>query len=447
MTPEELQEIRSLVFAALLDYEDMKRARRLKAVKKAIQGTIAATALSSVGCVNVTDKQALATRNVLTPKFTLVNSQKPVIQPVKTDVFAKLPNHKQTIKGVVHFAFDSSGLALAHQERLDSLVEQLPKNVEIAVVGFTDSSGNAGYNLKLGKERARMVAKYLAWRGVSVRSVASKGEQVRSKGWDARRVDIVVSHSSPDKLAINLPPLANEPTSARNNHQQQSIVQPVTKVKAQAANPVNIAEASNKLEQTDKASNKTEPPPSVSNKKTISGVVHFPPGSSNLALAHRDRLDSFIRQLPKDAELTVVGRSSLKGDMGYDNELGKKRALTVAKYLASRGVAVLSYGSKRLEPRSGWAARSVDIVVSHPSADDLAINLPLPVEKSARRTSHIIKTGIINKSSTDLAMPVKTVNNSLRSAASTQNEDLPTNTQLLYDIQSKMTDTALDEVH
>jgi len=46
MTQDELREA---VFEALLDYESFKKTRRLKALKKALKGTMVATMISSTG--------------------------------------------------------------------------------------------------------------------------------------------------------------------------------------------------------------------------------------------------------------------------------------------------------------------------------------------------------------------------------------------------------------
>ncbi|MEQ1558324.1 MAG: OmpA family protein [Methyloglobulus sp.] len=470
MTPEEINEIRAVVFAALIDYEEMKKTRRVKNVKKVIRGTLAATALSGVGCMNLPDKEHAISQSGSYAKAALASIQKPTapempmskpIEVGKADTGKALKN-KQIFKGVVHFAFDSSALAMTHQDRLDSFVGQLPKNAEIIVVGHTDSNGNPGYNLKLGKKRAQMVAKYLAWRGVTVKSIGSKGALVSRKGWEARRVDIVVNHSSPEKLAITLPPaiqklaenskIQNQDQASLPNTNSQKIIPTETAgtLGSQKNLPTNTP--THKPQPTAQAETPRKAQASKTNKQTVTGVVHFPIDSSTLALAHRDRLDSFIRQLPENAELTVLGYTDSKGYSEYNNKLGKQRALTVAKYLAARGVAVLSFGSKRGQPNSdGWASRRVDVIVSHPSATDVAFNLPaLAHEVSSRRAKRFTKAGFVKTGYSNRPLANASINKVVRtdsgSVVDNQDDKQSENINLPYDIKSKMTDTGLDEI-
>lgn len=217
MTHEEAKEIRALVLAALLDYEDLKKARRIKTVKKAIKGTIAATALSGAGCIHEPSKESLIAQRIIDYKALASNSYKVTSHGVRTDLASQIVenikqvNQTQTVSGVVHFGFNSSSIALAHKDRLEDFIGQLPKDAELTIIGRTDASGDANYNLELGKKRAVAVAKYLVSKGVAVKSFGSQTIPGGS-GWMSRRVDIVVSYKAPEnqRIAIHLPPLVKK---------------------------------------------------------------------------------------------------------------------------------------------------------------------------------------------------------------------------------------------
>jgi len=64
----------------------------------------------------------------------------------------------------VHFPFNSAALSKEAQKALDDFVSKLKqdnKNVYIEVQGFTDSTGDAQYDLQLGEARALAVQRYL----------------------------------------------------------------------------------------------------------------------------------------------------------------------------------------------------------------------------------------------------------------------------------------------
>ena len=112
----------------------------------------------------------------------------------------------------IHFAFDDTTIPAESQELLDQFVATVSNYYEgatITVEGFTDPSGSAEYNMRLGQERADAVRDYLSAAGIpadQLRSV-SYGEQTERQinpddsgpgttGWQNRRVSMVIDFSN-----------------------------------------------------------------------------------------------------------------------------------------------------------------------------------------------------------------------------------------------------------
>ncbi len=75
---------------------------------------------------------------------------------------------KLSIDSEVSFDFDSARIKPAFRHSLDKLADVLRKynRTVVHIVGHTDSTGSAAYNLDLSRRRAEAVADYLASRGV-----------------------------------------------------------------------------------------------------------------------------------------------------------------------------------------------------------------------------------------------------------------------------------------
>ncbi|HHI77009.1 MAG TPA: OmpA family protein, partial [Gammaproteobacteria bacterium] len=75
---------------------------------------------------------------------------------------------KLSIDSEVSFDFDSARIKPAFRHSLDKLADVLRKynRTVVHIVGHTDSTGSADYNLDLSRRRAEVVADYLASRGV-----------------------------------------------------------------------------------------------------------------------------------------------------------------------------------------------------------------------------------------------------------------------------------------
>ncbi len=81
---------------------------------------------------------------------------------------------------VFYFDFDSSNLSAASQAALDAQAAALrATGRSVRIEGHADERGSRDYNLALGERRAKKVADYLAYQGVSrsLMEVVSYGEE------------------------------------------------------------------------------------------------------------------------------------------------------------------------------------------------------------------------------------------------------------------------------
>jgi peptidoglycan-associated lipoprotein len=111
----------------------------------------------------------------------------------------------------VYFEFDQAEVVAEASEvlsRFNTIAQEYYPGFPITIEGFTDSSGSAEYNLRLGQRRADAVMGYLVQAGMpstQVRAV-SYGEDSRrllaagatgpgTAGWENRRVVMVIDHN------------------------------------------------------------------------------------------------------------------------------------------------------------------------------------------------------------------------------------------------------------
>lgn len=91
---------------------------------------------------------------------------------------------KQTEQGImltlshVLFAFDSAQLQSAAQGSLDKLAKYLSERpqIQVQIVGYTDSIGSEAYNQRLSERRAQSVADAMAQRGIARGRMRVSGE-------------------------------------------------------------------------------------------------------------------------------------------------------------------------------------------------------------------------------------------------------------------------------
>ncbi len=382
MTQDELREA---VLSALLDYETLKKKRRLKAVKKALQGTMVATVIGSTGLMAASQGRGNQVREMASIMVSTANAVPGMMElPQETDQIKIVP-------GVAHFALNGHTLTSEDEGQLMSLINQVPKDAELTVIGCTDSVGGQRYNKKLGIKRAEAAASFLAQHGMKIKKIANLISQNKHAGWLARRVDIVVDSSMSHATADTLPP-----PSAQQPLQQ---IRPAPPMPLPALDNKNAGIGASQGIEKPTSSDSVKSTDTVLNTGTvttvpksgqygeqrhlqlITGVTHYASNRHTLASAHKDRLMELIKQLPGDAEVTVIGRTDPNGIQAYNKNLGMQRAKAVANFLASHGVKIKAVGTKVSNSRhSDWMARRVDVVVDTAQAP-ITINLPPPVSQ------------------------------------------------------------------
>jgi outer membrane protein OmpA-like peptidoglycan-associated protein len=81
----------------------------------------------------------------------------------------------------VFFQFDSVAIQSDYYSELNEIARQLDSSPEILalIIGYSDNIGDEEYNLELSTKRARVVASYLASRGVSTDRLRADGRGIR----------------------------------------------------------------------------------------------------------------------------------------------------------------------------------------------------------------------------------------------------------------------------
>jgi outer membrane protein OmpA-like peptidoglycan-associated protein len=292
--------------------------------------------------------------DVLKPTGTAVPQQQASV--ADTALPAQTPSatlETQLIKGAVHFAFDKHVLTQEHQAKLLAVIKQLPQNAEISVIGRTDTIGVRAYNEQLGINRAVAVANFLKQHGVKIASVYNQFADNNQMGWRERRVDLQVNEITPAATQALAQTETSSPVPGTDN--------------ALAGKPGEAA---------------------AKQRRQVVGLVHFGFNKHTLVKAHHERLLEFLKLIPKDAQLTIVGRTDSYGTDAYNKQLGLDRAKNVANYLSHLGINVKKIGSKVAKNRStGWQARRVDVLIES-SSDINPIQLSQPVEHKRAAKAH-----------------------------------------------------------
>ncbi|MCP4410111.1 MAG: OmpA family protein [Gammaproteobacteria bacterium] len=188
------------------------------------------------------------------------------------------------------FSFDSDEFSesgkQAIEEYRDTLRPELAEAYAGIIVGHTDNSGNADYNLDLSKRRAQAVSDYLVETG-------TPAEKLR-----------VVGLGETDPLA------SNDTKEGRTENRRVEIV---VIGEARALDTIRF--------------------PSVALFPRRSAVIT----EKGMELLEKNRGDA-REQLKRATYIEVVGHTDDVGDDDYNQDLSEKRAAVVANYLIEAGV-------------------------------------------------------------------------------------------------------------
>jgi outer membrane protein OmpA-like peptidoglycan-associated protein len=375
------RELKEALLEALLEYDLIKKNRRLNSIKKTLQGTMVATLIGSAGLIaanpgrgnQVREKEAIISTSSL-------HTSQPTNLPIES-------SQSKFIPGVAHFGFNKHTLTTGQEERLLNLINQLPKNSEIAVIGRTDSRGSKKYNEKLGKLRAMAVADYLAERGIKIKFVGSRISNKMPENWMKRRVDIIVESPSTTVLlnsASPETPLVSKQIPPNSEPQNQTIINTFG-FRREIPPETNRSPENGDVKQTlpenyTNTITKQKPVQAHTFREKIRGAAHFSLNSDELTWTNKQRLMDLIKQLPNDAVLTIVGRTESDDAENNSAELGMQRAKTVASFLSNFGVKINAVASKESSYGfTGWGARRVDIIIDS-TTTQMSIDLPQPLQ-------------------------------------------------------------------
>ncbi|CAG7857687.1 hypothetical protein MCAMS1_02607 [biofilm metagenome] len=386
------QELKEALLEALLDYDSIKKTRRMRAVKKTLQSTMVATLIGSTGLM-----AANQGRNNQTKESAAIMATRSNSIPVLTD-FPPETSHSKFIPGVAHFGFNKYTLTSGQEERLFNLVSQLPKDSEITVIGRTDSKGSKKYNERLGRLRAQAVADFLTFRGLKIKAIGSKISNNLPENWLKRRVDIVVDSPSSSPIFLKTTTPENPQAYKQSHPQLKPQPQPPSNINAFGFHSTIPPETSHAPAVTDvnqplpenftTVINKKIPEQPPINRQKVRGAAHFSLSSDELTWTNKQRLMELIKQLPKDAVLTVVGRTESDGAENNGPELGMQRAKAVAEFLSNFGVKVSAVASKESSYGfTGWGARRADIIIDS-STKAMPVNLPQPLQEYSYKQSN-----------------------------------------------------------
>ncbi|HUF67298.1 MAG TPA: OmpA family protein [Longimicrobiales bacterium] len=148
-----------------------------------------------------------------------VQSLQQELQTMRTDFSAQIESMRDMLSFnlPVNFEYDSSDLRSGDLEvlrKFANVVEEYYPNAVVTVEGFTDPSGSAAYNLRLGQNRAESVKAFLVQEGLGAaairtvsygeareRQVVAGAQGPGAQGMQNRRVSLVIDYSG-DPLAV-----------------------------------------------------------------------------------------------------------------------------------------------------------------------------------------------------------------------------------------------------
>ncbi|WP_428898016.1 Outer membrane protein OmpA [Parelusimicrobium proximum] len=128
---------------------------------------------------NVPCKKAAAPKPVVRPA-----APRPAPRPTASEDLSKVATVQQTATGATRVSFNHPILFATNSDRIQSGEDEVAKiatvlknhpDSQIVVEGYSDSTGNAAYNVDLSERRAKAVAKVLVDNGVKAENVSAKG--------------------------------------------------------------------------------------------------------------------------------------------------------------------------------------------------------------------------------------------------------------------------------
>ncbi len=95
----------------------------------------------------------------------------------------------------VHFAVNSASLSYEDMQKLDKVIQTIrDKDVDVLVIGHTDSTGPDDYNMELSLARANAVKAYMVRKGIPANRIATRGKGEREP---------IADNSTPEGRAMN----------------------------------------------------------------------------------------------------------------------------------------------------------------------------------------------------------------------------------------------------
>lgn len=118
----------------------------------------------------------------------------------------------------VHFAVNSASLSYEDMQKLDKIIQTIrDKDVDVLVIGHTDSTGPDDYNLRLSLARANAVKAYMVRKGIPASRIATRGKGEREP---------IADNSTPEGRAMNRRVEIYLVPRGEAQRQQQSYPQP-----------------------------------------------------------------------------------------------------------------------------------------------------------------------------------------------------------------------------
>lgn len=216
----------------------------------------------------------------------------------------------------INFDFDKAGIRPESKKCIDSIGLFLLKhpNLAVEIGSHTDNRGNEEYNQKLSLMRARAVADYLVYMGISAGRLSAYGYGESQP---------LVNASVFDTLPLNIPPGEKERLYQQNRRSEIRIVSVNYPVAAQRT---IFSVTGNEF-----------PPGSI----LISRSVRYVPGEATLAPESFSFLDTMVVFLIRHPEIRLeigdyAGEESAYASTG--KKLSQQRAELVRNYLVSHEV-------------------------------------------------------------------------------------------------------------